>query len=85
MAKFKKRITDSYGLSAPYNKTFPTPIIASRDPTSSDFAEQGQVWINESSNSTFVLTSNAGGAANWEQSSGNEINPPLEIDDSIFH
>jgi len=82
MAKFKKRITDSYGLSAPYNKTFPTPIISTRDPVASDHAEQGQLWINESTNTTFIVTSRAAGSTNWEQSSGNEVNPPLEIGDS---
>jgi len=82
MAKFKKKTSRSYGLSAPLVKVFPDPIISTRNPTTADFAEYGQVWVNQNSNTTFVCTSRAGGLTNWEQSSGNEIQPPLEIGNS---
>ena len=83
MAKYNKRIGIGYGIGTPLPDLHPSPIIGQRDPTSADNGyPQGQVWINESNNNSFILTSVSGGAANWEQSSGNEIDPPVEIGNS---
>ncbi len=59
-----------YGYPNPQSGLFPDPFIALRDPSTSDFGEIGQLWINTSSNAAFILTSISGGSANWADFSG---------------
>lgn len=47
----------------------PLPIIAKRDPQVNDFAQLGQVWVNQVSNTVFILVGNTGGVASWVSSS----------------
>jgi len=83
MAKYKQRKTGGYGIGNPIADIFPNPIVAKRDPVGGDNGyTQGQVWINETTNITYILTSVAAGISNWEQSSGNELNAPVEIGDA---
>lgn len=63
-----------YGLPQPLqNGLFPS-IIAERDPTSGDTGYPfGQAWINKSNDTAWVLTSVAGGVANWQEDAGGSI------------
>src|SRR5512147_2765258 len=54
-----------YGLSQALPEIFPAPIVSVRAPTTNDFAQIGQTWINKSTNDFYVLTSVVGGVANW--------------------
>lgn len=47
----------------------PLPIIAKRNPQTNDFAQLGQLWVNQISNTVFILVGNTGGIANWVSSS----------------
>lgn len=54
-----------YGLETPVQKFFPVPIIAKRNPTTSDKAQIGTMWINTQGDEFFVLTSIVGNVASW--------------------
>ncbi|MGD8326453.1 MAG: hypothetical protein PVF65_06025 [Sphingomonadales bacterium] len=61
-----KSRTSAYSLGAPYEALFPKPVVATRNPTTSDKNyEIGQVWVNKSSNNAYILTSSASGSATW--------------------
>jgi len=57
-----------YGIDNSLQNLAPTPVVSNRDPGSNDVNyEYGQMWINKSTDSYFVLTS----AGNWQgQDSG---------------
>lgn len=59
-----------YGLDNALQSLAPQPIIAQRDPTTSDIAEIGSIWIHGATNSSWTLTSVVAGAANWEATTG---------------
>lgn len=60
------RVTKSYGLNNPLQDVFPSPVVASRVPTTSDKGHQiGRLWVNKAANSVYVLTSIASGSATW--------------------
>lgn len=63
---YKSRKKNAYGFNNPLQKLNPLPILAQRDPTTSDFHEIGTTWINETTNDIWVITSVAAGVANWE-------------------
>lgn len=50
-----------YGLPSALNNQTPPPIVAQRAPTSSDQAYPGQLWIDQASNTPYILTT----AGNW--------------------
>lgn len=55
-----------YGLPQPTVNQFPTPVVARRDPTTSDTGYIfGQIWVNRTAGTIFALASNAGGIATW--------------------
>ncbi len=61
----------AYGLSQPTIGLFPAPIVsATANPTSSNFAQIGTVWINKGSNAAFILTSIVNNSANWADVTG---------------
>jgi hypothetical protein len=60
----------SYGLNQPLNLENPTPIIAKRNPTTSDFAFPTTIWTNTANNEIFILASVANNTANWVTASG---------------
>jgi len=47
----------------------PLPIIAKRDPQTNDFAQLGQLWVNQITATVFILVHNTGGLATWVASS----------------
>ncbi len=64
MAVNKKKNNVGYGLSNALQDLAPQPIVATRNPGTSDKAELGTTWINKSSNAVYVLTSVAG-SSTW--------------------
>jgi len=57
----------SYGQNQPLIGIFPPPIVTTRNPTANDMADIGQIWINESANTAFVLTSIVANVATWQE------------------
>jgi hypothetical protein len=49
------------------------PIIMHRDPTVRDGAEVGVIWVNQTSNAWWILTSNTGGVNTWTASTAGAI------------
>ena len=61
--KIKKSV--AYGLSSPLIKTYPTPIISTRNPGANDRAQIGTLWINKSTDDVFVITSIVATVPTW--------------------
>jgi len=60
------KLNRSYGLEKGLNDIFPSPVIASRAPTTSDKNHPlGREWVNSSTDAVWVLTSVASGSATW--------------------
>lgn len=54
------------GLNQPFQDIFSPPMVASRAPTGNDRNyELGQVWINKSAGTAYILTAVASGSATW--------------------
>jgi len=71
MAVKKNYRNVGYGLNNALQSLANPPIVSQRAPTFSDFATEGTIWVDKSTGAYFVLTSIAGGQANWEgQTSG---------------
>jgi len=69
MSTFQPR-NISYGLSQPLLTNAPSPIVAKRDPLTSDLMAIGTIWCNTTTNSVFILASITNNTANWESTSG---------------
>jgi hypothetical protein len=63
-------LNTAYGLSQSIINVFPTPIVATRDPRTTDRAQLGTIWVNKSSNDAFVLTSVVSNVSTWQSVSG---------------
>jgi hypothetical protein len=59
------RTQTSYGLSEPLIGVAAAPIVQTRNPTTSDFAEIGRAWINKSTAGYWVCAKIAGNSATW--------------------
>ena len=60
------RTQQSPGLNQPFSDILPLPVIAKRAPTTNDRRfEIGSIWIDESTNQAWTLTSVASGSASW--------------------
>lgn len=55
----------AYGLSSPLIAENPTPVIAKRNPTTSDFAFPTTIWTNTTTNAIYILASISNNQANW--------------------
>jgi hypothetical protein len=55
----------AYGLSSPLIAENPTPVIAKRNPTTSDFAFPTTIWTNTLTNAIYILASVSNNQANW--------------------
>ena len=67
MAGYRKQILQAYALgSDPLVDVFPTPIVASRVPTSADLGTPGQVWIYSAGHDIYMLSDITAGVAYWE-------------------
>jgi len=61
----------AYGLSQALINVFPIPIVSpAANPTTSNLAQIGTVWINKSTNTAFILTSIVSNSANWVSFTG---------------
>lgn len=60
----------AYGLTQALIPEMQLPIISNRNPTTSDKAQFGSVWINQTTNGFFVLTSIVSNSATWATGSG---------------
>jgi len=61
----KSRTNVAYGIDNALQKLAPQPIVSTRNPTVSDYAEIGTIWTNKASNDFFILTSVTAGSATW--------------------
>lgn len=61
----------AYGLDNALQQLAPQPIVAHRDPTTSDIAQIGTIWVNPLDQTSWILVSIAANSANWAQSGGN--------------
>ncbi len=55
----------AYGLSQPYFNTTQLPIIVTRDPLVTDFAEVGTIWINQTTPKAWLLAKVVANQAIW--------------------
>jgi len=70
MAKLRPLSQSVYGFPSAVVDVFPKPIAAFRSPTATDTGYLvGQVWINQTSNQAWIMTSCAAGVATWAISS----------------
>ena len=60
------KLNQAYGLDNALQNVFPSPIIASRVPTTSDKSHRlGIMWVNKATDAVYVLTSVSAGSATW--------------------
>ncbi len=55
----------AYGQSQPLINVFATPIAAKRDPSTTDRAQIGTIWVNKLTNDAFILTSVTNNTSTW--------------------
>jgi hypothetical protein len=55
----------AYGLSQPYFNASALPIITTRDPLTTDFAEVGTIWINQTTPKAWLLAKVVANQAIW--------------------
>lgn len=55
----------AYGIGDALIPLAPIPIIAKRDPKTSDLAQLGTTWVNESTGAVWILAQIATNSANW--------------------
>lgn len=65
MALKRTRSNVGYGLTNALQDLVPMPIISNRAPTANDTAELGTVWIDQTNDAVYQITSIVAGAANW--------------------
>jgi len=65
MAVSRQRRNVAYSQGQPLAFISPQPITSTRNPTTSDRAELGTVWVNKSTNASFVLTSVVANSSSW--------------------
>jgi hypothetical protein len=63
----------AYGLNQGFYVTPTSPIVALRNPTTSDRAPIGTTWINTVLNTEFTIVNVTGGLAQWKISSINPV------------
>jgi hypothetical protein len=68
MAVNQTNVQYAYGIGDALITLAPRPIIAQRDPTTSDFAQLGTSWINEATATAWILASITSNSASWTTS-----------------
>ncbi len=66
MSVNKRNQTSLYGFASPLTPAINPVIVSTRAPSTTDFAPIGQIWINRSTNTNYILTSVVGGVASWQ-------------------
>ena len=67
MANIKKQ--DVYGLSQAIINEMSAPIVSRRNPTVNDRAPVGQMWVNRTANTAYILTNITANQSIWTQQS----------------
>jgi len=57
-----------YGIGDNLLQMPPLPIVAARDPRSTDFAQPGTIWINSTDDTIWMLATITANSANWQTS-----------------
>jgi len=65
MAIQRTRAQSAYGYPTPMQDVFPQPVVMDRAPTTADQGEIGQLWVNSTANTAYVLCSITAGSSNW--------------------
>lgn len=65
MTLSNKRDNNAYGLSQALMDVMPAPIIAKRNPTTSDKARLGQQWLNTATQGYYICAKVAANSATW--------------------
>ncbi len=65
-----QNINIAYSLNQPLSSIFPSPIVSTRSPLSTDKAQIGTVWVNKTLNDAWILTSVVSNAATWTSVGG---------------
>lgn len=68
----------AYGLTNALQSLSPEPIIASRNPQSSDHAQPTTLWVNKATNAVFVCSGTSAGATLWD----GVANAPLTVNNA---
>lgn len=74
MANFRRSLNSLYGLPNPLTTEAVPPLIMNRAPTTHDFGEPGQLWINKATNSVYTMIKVVGGLATWASTAGAIVN-----------
>lgn len=70
MANYYGRTRQAYGIGQSLQGIFPSPIVtAGLNPTVNDHGEPGQIWVNTTAGTFYVLVSDAAGVATWRLNS----------------
>lgn len=69
-----RQIIPAYALQQGFENVFPQPIVLEKNPTTTNLAQIGQLWINRSTNGAFILTSIAANVATWVSIIGGATN-----------
>lgn len=56
---------ESPGVRNPFNKILPPPIVAKRDPRTTDHSATGRLWVNELTNNCFLLCGGNASGSVW--------------------
>lgn len=65
-----QNVNIGYSFNQPLSSIFPSPIVSTRSPLSTDKAQIGTVWINKTLNDAWILTSVVSNAATWTSVGG---------------
>lgn len=69
----RQRQEVSYGLNQPLVGQPPEPIIAQRSPQTTDYAQIGSLWLDQTGNDAYVLLKIVAGIATWQTLTGDVV------------
>lgn len=69
----RKQNNVAYSLGQPTSAISPEPIIAKRAPTPDDKAQPGTIWVDQTTDAAYILTTIQDNAARWSDVSGDGI------------
>lgn len=69
----RQRQEVSYGLNQPLVGQPPEPIIAQRSPQTTDYAQVGSLWLDQTGNDAYVLLKIVAGIATWQTLTGDVV------------
>lgn len=66
----RQRQEVSYGLNQPLVGQPPEPIVVQRAPQTTDYAQVGSLWLDQTNNDVYVLLKIVAGVATWQSFTG---------------